>query len=359
MEIYFIITIIVFCFMNIYKNKKGKIPFLLNTIIPVMILIIFAGIRYGIGTDYKQYQILYENTANSSEYIAEFSSNEYGYIFLMKFFNILHIDYNTFLIIIEAITLIIFTYSIKKMSIEFSISFLAFICLGLYGNTFNIIRQMLAAAIISIGIPYIQERKLKKFIIVIVIASLFHISSIIMIPLYYLFTREYKKVFLAIIPGIILVLNILGITSHIYSFIMKLNIIPSKYIVLYTNGKFTEMKFDTIYTVIITIIYYIYYFTYINRIDYTKINHKEKIFNNIFFIFVLNVLIANNIWILYRIFILYQIIIVFVIPKIIIQFKKNQKQIVKMFMIIVLLIIYGYVTNSQNGILPYESILTR
>ena len=345
--------------MNIYKNKKGKIPFVINTVIPVLILIIFAGIRYGIGTDYKQYQILYENTINSNGYVIDFSSNEYGFIFLMKFFNILHIDYNTFLIIVEAITLIIFTYSIKKMSIEFTISILAFICLGLYGNTFNIIRQMLAAAIISIGIPYIQEKKLKKFIIIVLIASLFHISSLIMIPLYYLFTRQYKKAFLAIIPGAILMMNILGITNHIYNFIMGLNIIPSKYVALYTTGKLTEMKFDTIYTVIITVIYYIYYFVYINRMDYTKINTQEKIFNNIFFIFVLNVLIANNIWILYRIFVLYQVIIVFVIPKIMIQFKTEQQRIVKMIMIILLLIIYGYVTNSQNGILPYESILTK
>ena len=146
------------------------------------ILIMVAGLRYNVGADYLQYaanyrayymsdlEILGEPGIRIVAKIAHASIDHFGMMFLLA----------------SVITIGCYYWSILTNSPYFIISILLFILLGCWHESFNSVRQSLAAGILFLGHTSIKEKKIVKWIIVCCVASLFHISAIIFVFLYFL-----------------------------------------------------------------------------------------------------------------------------------------------------------------------------
>jgi len=63
------------------------------------------------------------------------------------------------------------------------------------------VRQSIAVAVIVLATPYILDRKMIKFLFFIFIASLFHISAICAIPLYFLNFKISKLILIPVVIG--------------------------------------------------------------------------------------------------------------------------------------------------------------
>ena len=87
------------------------------------------------------------------------------------------------------ITNILLINSIKKYSNIFWISIYIYICLGLFTTSFNIMRQFLAISIIYGGMKYLINKDFKKYLLIVLLASTIHNSSLIMIPIYFIVNR--------------------------------------------------------------------------------------------------------------------------------------------------------------------------
>jgi hypothetical protein len=103
------------------------------------------------------------------------------------------------------ITGIIILYSylilIKKHSTIPWISVFLFIAIVFYNSLF-VLRQNLAIAICIFSFPFIVERKLWKFLLIIIFASLFHNTAIIFAILYFLYPLKLnKKMFSIMLVG--------------------------------------------------------------------------------------------------------------------------------------------------------------
>jgi len=96
------------------------------------------------------------------------------------------------MIITSFIILLLFFREFKKYSPYIWLSVLMFITVGQFYTSFNIIRQIIAVAIIFSGSKYLYERNLSKYIFIVLLASTFHKTSIIMILFYFILNFKFN-----------------------------------------------------------------------------------------------------------------------------------------------------------------------
>lgn len=83
--------------------------------------------------------------------------------------------------------------------------------------TFTYLRQVLAAGVVWSAIPYVTQRKLKKYLLFIVLATLIHNSAAYMILLYFIPRRKFEKKHVVLFMLALLVIGISGITKFVFS----------------------------------------------------------------------------------------------------------------------------------------------
>lgn len=185
------------------KKVKDKM-FLLITFILLFILV--ASREFTIGNDTPSYLDIY-NRCNIYKW-GVFSKTGYyepGYLALNVILNYLHVSPRLFLTILA----LIFNYAIYKFikdnSSNYLMSVLLYINLLYFYQSMNILRQFFALSIILLfGYKLIKEKKLKKYIITVLFAALFHSTALFAIFLYPLcHLRHSRKMIALIIIGAI------------------------------------------------------------------------------------------------------------------------------------------------------------
>lgn len=91
-----------------------------------------------------------------------------------------------YLTFVSALTFLFLYYGIKKYSILPLLGLVVYVARFFLGRNMMQIRAALCYAIIIIGLQYIQQRKLLKFLLVVFIAYQFHHSAIIALPVYFI-----------------------------------------------------------------------------------------------------------------------------------------------------------------------------
>lgn len=206
------------------KNKKFLHVFL--SLIPLCII---SAIRYDVGWDYL------------GTYTVGFKVIGYGYnihYFTEEPFNILvRIIYyfsnakNEWLFIIcSLITFIFLSLGLKNNSKNIPVSILLILLSRYYFLSMNIVRQGISMAIFFYSIKYIKEKNLKKYILFILLASCFHMMSIIYLPFYFICQYDFSKK-----NNIIKMMTLLFLGIISYAFILKF----TKY------GMYVGSKFDS------------------------------------------------------------------------------------------------------------------
>lgn len=184
------------------NHKKGYI-ILMGTIFFLLI-----GLRdLSIGTDTKNYLDLYNNsrehilnTASHFPSVAFFTDDTLFFATCALFKN-LGVPYRGLLLFASA-TEIICTFSlIKRYSKEYMISVTTFMTVGLMATFMSATRQSLAIAIVSVAIKYMVEKKPVKYTLLIILAAGFHITALVMIPIYILveIIRNRRPLFILIL----------------------------------------------------------------------------------------------------------------------------------------------------------------
>lgn len=123
-----------------------------------------------------------------------------------------------FIIIMAVLGLIGPYIFMKRYSKNYIFSLMFFVILGLYNYNFYIIRQALAISVLLLGIKYIEQKSLWKFLGIVLLATCLHKTSIVFIVAY---------------PLCNIKLNIKGIIIYTFTAIT----------VLFTNGKIVELMY--------------------------------------------------------------------------------------------------------------------
>ncbi len=145
------------------------------------ILFLLSALRIEVGNDYKNYAITCHEV-----WVNGIVVTEPGFNYLVKLVYSLAGSENYIIIfaIFSFATLFLFIKTMYQESANFFISMFLFMTLGIYFRTFNTVRYYLVLAVALYSLRYVARKEYIRFILIICVASLFHKSLLIVIPIY-------------------------------------------------------------------------------------------------------------------------------------------------------------------------------
>lgn len=178
-----------------------------------LVFIFFAGFRYQVGSDWAAYYFVNHNTF---ETILSKSYAEPGWYLLGYLSTSVFDHYGVAMFIASFVTISLYIRTISKYSYCFVLSVLLFFFIE-WAGTFNGVRQYLAAAILFSGHRFLLDRNLYKWLFVVLFATLFHTTAILMFPIFFVVDKKFNlKYFIVIVVvGLILFFSY----DRIYDFI--------------------------------------------------------------------------------------------------------------------------------------------
>lgn len=147
------------------------------------ILVLFAGLRHWVGSDFGVYRWFYTDICNHASLWETLFLEEEGLFWGMAVvLNYVTPDPTLFFLISSALIIIPIVKLISKYSINFSLSIFLYLTMMDYFSSFNGIRQWIASAILFAGLPLLLDGKKGKYALLILLAYFFHNSAVIMLP---------------------------------------------------------------------------------------------------------------------------------------------------------------------------------
>lgn len=211
-------------------------------------------------------------------------SIESGYVVLNWIISFFGGNFRTFWFLYAlffSITLGVFIY---RYSQDIMLSYMLILFLGVFTNSFGIIRQTLAMCVCLCSINSIETRNLKKFLIINVLAFMIHRISAIFLLLYFLYDIKITKQFMQKI------IFIIGITYLSSGFIIKFVINPIMRLLgkgIIGNGQ-GSMNFLLLFFMLLL-------FLIVVSVDYERLDSfKELIFKAFIIAFILEILGTYN-----------------------------------------------------------------
>lgn len=162
-------------------RAKKRIFCMLGLLIPIII----GGFRYGVGTDYFNYINIFSDHVKKG--FVNIDGIEIGYT-LLEQFSSLFAPYDTrmLFIITTALTIVFFYIGLVRFKPQYPGLVTFLYLMTLLPMSFNTVRQGIAVSIVFLALSYAKDKRTIPFVTWCVIASLFHISALLVIPFYFI-----------------------------------------------------------------------------------------------------------------------------------------------------------------------------
>ena len=335
---YFIIFLISFKI-----EKKWNILDFIN----LLILIVYSGIRYGIGTDYFLYENIYKHSYDLS--LMATNRTGIGFSYLCNFFYKCGFSYQQLIFIFSTITILCFYSFFKKHSSKPGLAILLFVSLGFYTSSFNGFRQMMSLSILLWCFSLFEQKKYIKSILLAIITFFIHSSSLFGILLYiFIYILRNKQFNFILFYGISIVLSLFY------------NIIFPKIIMLFEQyaGYIDYNSTPGIGTYLV-VLFYLFITIFIilkNKNALLKNNKNDN--------FIINILIIGNIVMLFQLknwlFARIAVYCTIFVPILLSDYYeyinlKNNKSMSLLFYIFIFVYYLMYI-YSFGGVVPYRTI---
>lgn len=334
-----VIGIYIMCCLAIKeKQKRGKVFLILSML---QLFFMLALRKENVGIDLQNYIPFLNrviNFTNAELFTIGFESGYNIYCkFIMQIFN----NEQIFLAITAGISLIGVYFFIKNNSNNYFLSMIIYITFQFYIFLFSGLRQSIALSIILLSIKYIKTRKIYKFIVMILLASLFHKSAFIFLPAYFI---AYKKI------TVNYLITIVGAGGIIFILRNKIMTIITRF--LYTNYEALQNQGEGFGYLILLILILLLALYFIKAI--LKQNKDNIIWYNLLIVAIIIQLLASMEGNVARLTMYYSISIVVMIPNVLEIIKPKELSYVGKIILGVCLCIFFYKT-MQNPILymPY------
>lgn len=343
---YLIISGLFFEFINtILKQSRGKkLPIVFYAVPSFLVLFFVSGFRGDFTADYKEYTYLFD-LYNSFKFSDVFEANLYqeiGYIALSRFIGFFTHNELYLFIITSFIILCAFYKQFKNDSAYMWLSVLLFVTVGSFYTSFNIIRQILAAAIVFSGSRFLYERKMLKYFLVIVLASLFHRTALIMLLFYFIlnFKINYKNMFIVSLGVLVISINLPMIVT----------IAQQIFYTAYTADAYgmTGLSFTNAVAPVS-----IFLFSFIHRKKLDNNNIKQRVWMNAAFYYALFNVLGTQIQMIQRLSEFFAPYILLLIPLIFYRMRNNELKAIYIMGFVTVLFLYNLMTLSGTGYDPY------
>lgn len=267
-------------------------------IIIVAIIGIFICTGYMTGSDWRGYELSFYNNDIIREY-----QKEPGLYILMFLCRSIGIDFWPMWIVIKAICYC-FTIVLLKRYTKGNYAWPFFFFVGYFALFYyidNPMRNLIAASIfLSFGVPCIENKDWKKYIIVVAISSLFHLSTLLVAPAFLLSPKKsisFKTALITIISLVAVVL-LVGPSSLISSLNVSL-----WYFELYQDRLYNYTTQETAsYGISLGLVFLIILFLYSLFLKEKNGTSDESLplMYNLAFYFIITIIVGSVLVILFR-----------------------------------------------------------
>ena len=343
------ITLIFSTMLSFLKENTKKI-----LLLPFAVLFIFAALRYDYGNDYMSYANIFKNL---TRYDYNLLIGEELFVLLNK----ISPSYQVMLIVVSLFFLfMVYKLISENVNIEyFGIAFLIFVINPyLFLVNLSAVRQSIAIALFIIAIEFAYKRKIIPYIIFIAIATLFHNSAIVLLPIYFIANgKELKKWQIITVVGIFIFILLtpdvlFGFIEEVLSFLDNAN-----YNYYFDNGTENSLR-----ATFLSALYGVYVLMNINRLS-----GKKLMFAKLYLLSIAFAVLAIRLSMLTRIQMYFDIFSVVAIPAIIEENYKNndnyESRIINIYgfplllLAIYLLRYYSFFTNDLwESFVTYKTI---
>lgn len=356
-----IIEYLIFVKYKIFKIKNRKFFFVTIAFLEIVLLAGFRQVTIGADTQsYLNGLHYYKNIPKGevlfSELVYPFKY-EIGYFSLVKICAFLSMSDTIFLFLIAILIYLPIFMFIYKYSSNVIISILVYFAFGYFSYSLGIFRQMIAGSIILCSLTFIFERKIIKFLLMVLLASLFHSTALIVIPLYFIYKINYKAIYF------------ISILSQIFMYFFGRQIILFVFLHISNFSGYVDSVYDSSEGLGLNIILFNVIMLLFLIIEYSK-DKKNTVFdynnNQSKFIFfgkaiciagVLQIL-GYKFGIFGRIVCYYSIFLIPAIPLLIQHYAKtkNDRFIISFVSAVILLILIFFEFSGNIYVTPYDSI---
>lgn len=307
-----------------------------------LFFILFVGVRHEVGTDYNSYKEIFDN---------HYELAEFGYNKISQMVHHIGGGFTILMLVCAFINISSLHYVFSRYKYYF-ISFLLFIIMsGGYSFMVNGIRQALAIGFFLIAVHYINN--LKKYLLFIILASCFHLSSIVLLPFYWVCKMNFNSRLAFKVILLLLIFSKIINYSQVFIPLIQYTIY-GKYLEIITSLNTetgTGLGFLFINIIGLIVLY---------KGDYLLKKHPEiKNFMWMFFCFFFTRILFENISVLLRIALYFDYSLYIIIPYFLASCisKKNN---VGLFysLVVLLLVLFAKSVIGDTFMLEYKSVLS-
>lgn len=152
---------------------------------------LLSSLRYVTGFDYRSYEALFQRIAGQG--LACLTAREPGYFLLNWATALWGGNYRAFLFLFHLLVMALVLLWIGRYSSAPGLSVYLFVTLQYFAMSMNLLRQSIAAAIVLWTYPFLRRRRFLPFCGIVLLASCFHQSALIMFPFYVLLNLRVSK----------------------------------------------------------------------------------------------------------------------------------------------------------------------
>lgn len=323
------------------NNKRALIVFW------IFLFIMVAFRHESIGNDTLVYKEIFNMIMQSDWKTSLGRSAEVGYSFLNKVISLFTDDFRWILIISAFLSIYPIAKSYVKYSTDAFLTIALFLTMSNFVLLFSGIRQAIAIALGMIAFEFTRNKKLFWFVIVIIIAVLFHISAFMLIfiyPLYHIKLKRKHLIFVIPVMGIVWFFN-----QQIFAFLgLILN-------------QFTDYDTDISQTGSVTMLILFVIFVVLSYLipDESKMDADTIGMRNFLLFAVVLQMFAPLHPLAMRMNYYYMVFIPLLIPKIIEcrSVRMSQVAVIARHFLVVFFIVYFFITAPSNNVLntfPYQ-----
>lgn len=328
--------------INIKKNNSYNFFIIVITII----LIGFVGLRFDTGADFGNYTNMYLLRKEKPLSEILWMDNSPINNILIKFSKFIYDDSAVYFLIYALIPIALQMHQIKKHSTDIVFSICIYFLAGTVTGLMGAMRQYLAASVLFFGHNYILDRKFFKYLLTVILASMCHITALIMLPVYFISNLKIN------FKSISLMLIITVVMSYSYDFFFRVMGIS-------TDNELDRYSYLTTEVnslrILVTIAPIILYLVFASKCKYTE---EENFYLLMMFLNAAFMISTSQSAYLARIGIYTSIYSVFSYPILLKNFEPKSKRLMKAI-IVAFFLIYFYNQIVTANLSSYKTIFAK
>ena len=198
--------------MRIGQKRKNRLFLLISLLIPILA----SGLRYNVGTDFKNYENIYNGIVPNLDLkgYMTYGPTELGIYFVSNIGLALNLDSWFMFTVFSALTILPIYYGIKNFNLKHPSTAYLLYLLVIFPVSFNAVRQLAAMSMVFLSVSLLYKRKNIAAIVPFIVATLTHKSSLILaifLPIILLFihktTFKFREIFSMFVIGVVVLLS--------------------------------------------------------------------------------------------------------------------------------------------------------